>query len=84
MRDLIAVTLECMEMLDDIGIKYGNIDDVVVNTRARSRWGSCKRMPNLENFTISINADLHRMCESIKHPEFFFCGKCDGKLTRVQ
>ena len=58
MRDLEAVAIECMEMLDKINIKYGNIKSITINTRARARWGQCKKIPGTKEFTININQDL--------------------------
>lgn len=56
MRDLEKYALECMEELDKIGVEYGNIVEVVPNTRAMSRWGQCKKVPN--GYSININAVL--------------------------
>lgn len=56
MRNLEDVAIECMEMLDRIGIKYGNVKEVIPNSRARSRWGQCKIVPG--GFQININVDL--------------------------
>ena len=56
MRDLATYALNCMEKLDAIGIEYGNILDVTVNTRAKRRWGQCRKTP--AGFKININADL--------------------------
>ena len=55
MRDLTEKTIECMDMLDKIGIKYGNLLDVTPNTRAR-RWGQCRMVPG--GYTINISVDL--------------------------
>lgn len=43
MRDLQAVAKECLMELDEIGIEYGLITRFVVNTRAKKRWGQCKK-----------------------------------------
>lgn len=56
MRDLMIHVLECMEKLDAIGIEYGNIKEVTVNTRAKKRWGQCCTVPG--GFSININVDL--------------------------
>lgn len=56
MRNLVAVTKECMHELDNIGIKYGNIVAIKPNTRAHKRWGQCKMVPN--GYEININIDL--------------------------
>lgn len=39
MRELLNYALECMDDLDAIGIKYGNVENFIVNTRAKKRWG---------------------------------------------
>lgn len=41
MRDLQKVYWNCRTMLDEIGIDYGNIVEVKINTRAKRRWGQC-------------------------------------------
>lgn len=56
MRDLIAYGVKCMEMLDKIGIEYGNIIEMVPNTRARKRWGQIKAIPG--GYSININSAL--------------------------
>lgn len=42
MRDLQSIYWNCIGLMDEIGMDYGNITDVVVNTRAKRRWGQCK------------------------------------------
>lgn len=56
MRDVQEYAIKGMEMLDKIGIPYGNIQNVVVNYRAKSRWGLCSPVRN--GFEIQINAVL--------------------------
>ena len=43
MRDLTEYVCKAMDMLDSIGVKYGNIIDCTVNTRAQKRWGSMQK-----------------------------------------
>lgn len=57
MKDLMEIASECMVMLDDLGIEYGNVVDWSVNTRAKNRWGQCRKLPN-GNFTINISSRL--------------------------
>ncbi len=45
MRNLHEYVNICKAELDSIGIKYGNIIDVKVNTRAKRRWGSARECP---------------------------------------
>ena len=42
MRDLQSIYWNCIGLMDEIGMDYGNITDVVINTRAKRRWGQCK------------------------------------------
>ena len=48
--------IKCMKMLDDIGIKHGNVVEWVVNNRAKSRWGLCETLCN--GYRIQINGEL--------------------------
>lgn len=59
MRDLDYYGIMCIRELEIIGIQPGNITKFIVNTRAKSRWGQCKRLPN-RTFEININSDLLR------------------------
>lgn len=56
MRDLQKYAVDCMEMLDCIGIEYGNIIEIVPNSRAKARWGQCKAIPG--GYSININVEL--------------------------
>ena len=40
MRNIEEVVYNCCKKLDAIGIKYGKIVAVSVNTRAKKRWGT--------------------------------------------
>ena len=170
MKDLNKLVEECKEELDKIGIEYGNVREVTVNTRAKSRWGQCCTEVNATNwcdkvFSINIsdrlladdvsdvatkNTIIHellhsceggmthkgnwkklaekvnyyypqynikrcttseekgiaptekeynyilkcekcgheykhiKMCKSVKHPEWYFCSRCNGTLKRVK
>lgn len=58
MKNLRNLVLECKTMLDELGIKYGYIESVTINTRAKQRWGQCKITLNSqywENRIFSIN-----------------------------
>lgn len=57
MKDVYEYALKAMEMLDAIGIKYGNVTEVSVNYRAR-RWGLCTHYLNDGTFKIQINHNL--------------------------
>lgn len=56
MRDLQKYAKECMAELDKLNIEYGNIIRFEINTRAKKRWGQCKKTPN--GYIININVDL--------------------------
>lgn len=56
MRNLQSYYQECREMLDIINVPYGRIKEVVVNGRANSRWGCCKRSG--QGYVIEINPVL--------------------------
>ena len=67
----------CMEEVKAAGIVPGNIVSVTINTRAKKRWGQCKRLPNgtytinisnsLMADSVSINAAKNTMAHEILH-----------------
>lgn len=61
MKDVYEYALKAMEMLDAIGIKYGNVTEVTVNNRMKN-WGICSMHPGNYvgpvHFTIEINRNL--------------------------
>jgi len=57
MKDFQALIKETKEDLDTLGIKYGNVTKWSVNTRAKKRWGQCKRV-SFNTFEINISALL--------------------------
>ena len=56
MKDIKSLYEKCNKMLEDIGIHTNPILDVQVNTRAKKRWGQCKKTPY--GFIIQISARL--------------------------
>lgn len=81
MRDLIDFTIQCMNELDRIGIPYGNVIDVTINTRAKKRWGQCRKVPG--GFTININVvlldeknDVDGLRNTIFHELLHTCPDC--------
>lgn len=46
----------CREQLEELGIEYGDIYNVKVNSRAKSRWGRCSS--NYYGFEIEISDRL--------------------------
>lgn len=52
---------ECEEELDRVGIKYRTVRSWSVNTRAKCRWGQCKK---LADGTFEINISERLLCDS--------------------
>ena len=57
MRNLEEIFLECESELLSIGIVCGRVEKITVNTRAKSRFGLCKKVGK-DSFEISIAAAL--------------------------
>lgn len=57
MRDLNVIAIECIRELEIIGIQCGKVTEFAVNTRAKRRWGLCRKNGD-GTFSININADL--------------------------
>lgn len=81
MKDLQKYFRECLDELDAIEIPYGNIVEVTVNYRAKTRWGQCKKIGN--QYKININSDLLHddasdkgLKETIIHEILHTCPKC--------
>lgn len=81
MRDLQVIARECMAELNSIGIKYGKITEFTINTRAKKRWGQCKRIP--EGYSININValldernDIKGLKNTIIHEILHTCEGC--------
>lgn len=87
MRDLQTIAKECMNELDNLGIVYGNIVTFEVNTRAKKRWGQCKKVHNGYIINISIrlldeNVPIKSLKETILHEMLHTCENCfDHKET---
>ena len=56
MRNIHEVMANCLNKLDAIGIEYGRIVSVSINTRAKRRWGQCKQVNG--RYEISISSRL--------------------------
>ena len=56
MKNLELLAKECMRELDTIGVEYGDIIQFKVNSRAKSRWGQCKKTE--QGYIIEISNDL--------------------------
>ena len=91
MRDLNKVAKECMKELDAIGIKYGAITEFVVNTRAKKRWGQCRRVPGGFSINISIrlldeSVPIDGLKNTIIHELLHSCKNCQnhGEMWKRQ
>lgn len=49
---------DACDILDSLGIEYGPIKNVTVNTRVKSRWGQCSYNKVDEIFNLDISAIL--------------------------
>ena len=56
MKNLNILVQDAKDVLDDLGIEYGPIATVTINSRAKSRWGRCKRVGDV--YHIEISSDL--------------------------
>lgn len=81
MRDFQLYINECKAELDKIGIKYGEIIEWSINTRAKKRWGQCRKVPG--GFAININAilldernDVEGLKNTIIHELLHSCKGC--------
>lgn len=81
MRDLQEYAIKCMDMLENIGIEYGNIIEVVPNSRAKKRWGQCCKVPG--GFSININVALldernkeEGLIDTLLHEIIHTCKNC--------
>lgn len=82
MRDLKTYYRICRNELLDIGIHPGYIAKLVVNTRAKNRWGLCKMLPN-GTYQISISSalldercDVSGLKNTILHELLHTCPGC--------
>lgn len=82
MKDLQKLAKECMSELDAIGVEYGNVIEFKINTRAKSRWGQCRRIIG-NTYSINITNELlrddlsDRPCkETIFHELIHTCKGC--------
>ena len=56
MKNLEKLYQECINECSEIGIEYGNIIKVSVNSRAKKRFGQCRRIGG--QYEISISKEL--------------------------
>ena len=68
MHNINHVFHHCCNLLDKIGIEYGEIVSVTVNTRAKKRWGQCC-VEGYRTFSIDISSRLLDNSVDIKRLE---------------
>jgi hypothetical protein len=60
MKDFERLKQECIDEITDLGIEIGKIKEWTINTRAKRRWGYCKRNED-GTFSIQISDRLPYM-----------------------
>lgn len=60
MKDLMLLYDNCLSKLEDLGIEIGVIQSVETNSRAKSRWGRCRRREAYSGtmYAIEISSEL--------------------------
>ena len=53
-------------ILDNLGIVYGPVRNVIVNTRAKARWGRCRYNKTRDYFDIELSSELLQDCVPYK------------------
>lgn len=82
MKNLKEVAIICMQELDKIGIPYREVEDFIINTRAKSRWGQCKTLPNgkflisISNRLLEDDTDIMGLKNTIIHELIHTCKGC--------
>lgn len=87
MRDLMTYVKVCTEQLDKVGVPYSkNILEWKINTRAKSRWGQCKK--TIDGYIIEVSVDLlneendvEGLKNTIIHELIHTCDGCNNHGT---
>ena len=81
-RYLSRVVRQCMKELDSIQVPYGHVVEVTVNTRARKRWGLCRK--EADGYHISIADRLldgnteQGLRDTVMHELLHTCPMCNN------
>lgn len=68
MRNLNQIFVQCLREVENAGIEHGRIMKVEVNTRARHRWGQCKKQNGFYYINVSsVLLDERNPIESLKN-----------------
>lgn len=54
---LMKMLMKAMKECDSAAIPYGEIADIKINNRAKTRWGQCKKLPN-DEYEIQVSSRL--------------------------
>lgn len=81
MRNIKVIVENCCHKLDAIGIEYGEITSVTINTRAKQRWGQCKLTNGRYSISISNrlmedNVELIHLETTVIHEILHTCKGC--------
>ena len=58
MDKLQEAMFKTMDILNELNIEFGPIDEVSINTRAKGRWGQCQYNRINKSYMININSAL--------------------------
>lgn len=81
MKNLNVLFEQAMYIVESCGIETGDIANVTINTRAKSRWGQCRRIGgryyiNISNRILADEVDTHATMETIIHEILHTCYGC--------
>ena len=81
MVDINEVFHNCCKKLDAIGIQYGKITKVTINTRAKKRWGQCKQIGmcyeiSISSMLIQDGVALMQLENTVIHEILHTCKGC--------
>ena len=82
-KDFVRLRQECLDEITGLGIQPGQIKDWTINTRARSRWGQCKKETDgtysiqIADRLLSDDRISEKACkETIIHEVLHTCKDC--------
>ena len=81
MKNLNKLFEQAMSIVEGCGIETGNIVEVTINTRAKKRWGQCRRTGdryyiNISSRILQDEVNTHATMETIIHEILHTCDGC--------
>lgn len=81
MKNLYFYVQECKRELDSLGIQYGNVVEIKINSRAKKRLGLCTLTPagyviEISNILLADSVDVKTLKETIIHEILHTCDGC--------